>query len=1514
MKNISLILFILLLSGKAIATLTPITGTLSLCDGSTTSLSNVTPGGTWACSSLVAVVDASGVVAGVTAGTSVITYTVGTEFTTATVTVYPLPASILGPTHICTGATATLSNPAGGGIWGCSDISVATIGSSTGTVSGITPGTALVSYTAPSGCSRFAEIIVNPLPTISGSSTICVGQALSLSSSTFGVTWSSSSPAIVFFSPTTGFMTGINAGTTVISCVTPAGCAATTVVTVNPGIGPITGSPLICGSSTGSLAHSTPGGMWSSSNPAVAFVNPMTGIVTPISTGTTYITYTVPSGCYSSIIVTVSSAPACTGTPVAGAVTATASCLGSPTLLSLTGASTDCGINYQWQISDNGSIWTNIAGSNSPAYSTTVSAPKYYRNLLTCSFSGLSQASAPLYLNPGFNIASHSVIPAPDTACTSTHFYITACGISSSLSVITYFGDNTSSTTPLTLSGGVYNAHIYHAYSMPGVYAVKHVLYNGSTAIDSVSSSYEHIYCHTLPIKLYFDNNSNCAFDAGERDNTIAVTVRVDSNGIPVDTLSCTSGLYYKAAGAAGTIYAFSLISTPGLSVSCPAGGILYDTIVSYTNTYTTKYFGLHCGGASGHDLSIQTSVRQGIHSHQTTIIVTNMQCYPVAPVIMVTCPRFSLFPSPYWPSTESPAPIISGNTTTWALDPISAGEQRTIIVTSEVPGGMPAWVHLGDTAVTIIKVNPISGDIDSSNNTVIRIDTSKSGFDPNDIAVSPEGYVLPCAQLQYTVRFENDGNDTAHNIYVLDTLSPGLDPSSLEIVSASSAMYTSIIRNGAQNIVKFDFPHIMLPDSSHHGHCMGMFVYRIKAKNALSDGTQITGRAGIYFDDNPVVMTNNAITTIGVNPIDGPVSVCSGGTAVVTDATQGGTWSCSGPISVTSAGMITGSSVGAGIVSYAVANSCAVRYTTKNMDVTTIPTVSAITGGSTICVGSTIGLSDTTPGGIWSCGTGIASVSSSGTVSAIVAGIAIISYTTTNSCGSNTATGMVTIDPMPQAGTITSTASLCAGSVIALSSTSPGGGWLAGGSGIITLSSAGVVTGVAEGTATVSYIVSNGCGSDITSVIVTVNALPVAGTISGTTTLCAGASGTLSSSVAGGIWASSTSGIATVSSIGYISGISAGTSLISYTVTNSCGSAGTGVMLNVEEFPVSATISGMSEICFGAVTTLSSSVAGGVWSSASGTVASVDGSGNVMGLSVGTTTISYSRSNSCGTATTTAPITVITNEVPAVEITASPAGNICSGTAATFTPTASYGGTTPVYQWIKNGVYAASGTIYSYTPENGDMIYCKLASSYACRLADTVPSGTITMTVDSVYVPTVTVSANPGFTIGAGMYDTFTAAASGAGPSPTYQWYINSVAISGATNNIFVSNSLAEGDSVCCFIAGSGACGQVSSQCNVMHITSGVTENGNSTDITVFPNPTNGKLVIKGKVSVNNEPVNIEIVNVLGQVVYKDIAIPQSDRISKQIEFENHLSNGVYMLTVQAAYGRKVFSIILHR
>ncbi|MCG9899359.1 MAG: PKD domain-containing protein, partial [Hydrotalea sp.] len=110
----------------------------------------------------------------------------------------------------------------------------------------------------------------------------------------------------------------------------------------------------------------------------------------------------------------------------------------------------------------------------------------------------------------------------------------------------------------------------------------------------------------------------------------------------------------------------------------------------------------------------------------------------------------------------------------------------------------------------------------------------------------------------------------------------------------------------------------------------------------------------------------------------------------------------------------------------------------------------------------------------------------------------------------------------------------------------------------------------------------------------------------------------------------------------GVVTGVAAGTTTITYTVSNDCGTATRTQVVTVNAAPAQpAVITGTAQVCIGNTTQLSSATAGGTWSSSNASVATINASGVVTGVAAGTTTITYTVSNDCGTATRTQVVTV---------------------------------------------------------------------------------------------------------------------------------------------------------------------------------------------------------------------------------------------------------------------------------
>ncbi|MEK7257535.1 MAG: cohesin domain-containing protein, partial [Bacteroidota bacterium] len=152
--------------------------------------------------------------------------------------------------------------------------------------------------------------------------------------------------------------------------------------------------------------------------------------------------------------------------------------------------------------------------------------------------------------------------------------------------------------------------------------------------------------------------------------------------------------------------------------------------------------------------------------------------------------------------------------------------------------------------------------------------------FDPNDKRGYPNGYgvahfIEPGTDVEYMIRFQNTGTDTAFNIVVADTLSPFFDPASvLPGVSSHSYQFELL----GENILRFTFKDILLPDSNvNEAGSHGFVKFRISQRADVPIGTTIFGSAAIYFDFNEPVITNTTYHTVGEDYLMGQLLNLSG-------------------------------------------------------------------------------------------------------------------------------------------------------------------------------------------------------------------------------------------------------------------------------------------------------------------------------------------------------------------------------------------------------------------------------------------------------------------------------------------------------------------------------------------------------------------------------------------------------------------------------------------------------------
>ncbi len=401
------------------------------------------------------------------------------------------------------------------------------------------------------------------------------------------------------------------------------------------------------------------------------------------------------------------------------------------------------------------------------------------------------------------------------------------------------------------------SAYFIHTFQNPGTYNSQLTVTTSGGITASFSSTDIVIgsSCGNISGKAYADNNTNCIFDSG--DSLLANTpIYILQHPLTTFTLTDSVG-NYSFNTIAGMNYTISgQGSASRMTANCPAGG-------SYTNVSSPASgidFGFNCEPDFDLEVNVfSTLVKTGFQSF-ANINARNRLCHTPNGTIQI------IFPSDLTPLPDSlNTYTIAGNTVTYFfIDTISEWNFK-------IPLAIDPTVTIGTIECISAVISPLIGDLDTINNYNTYCATVRSSFDPNDKHVSPEGVgplgkIQPNTDLTYTVNFQNTGNASAVNIFILDTISTNLDITSLEVLGSSHQMTWTVLAN---NVVRFQFDDIYLPDSnSNEPLSHGLVQYRISQNANLPNLSTINNTANIYFDYNAPIITNMVSNTID-NTID---------------------------------------------------------------------------------------------------------------------------------------------------------------------------------------------------------------------------------------------------------------------------------------------------------------------------------------------------------------------------------------------------------------------------------------------------------------------------------------------------------------------------------------------------------------------------------------------------------------------------------------------------------------------
>jgi hypothetical protein len=238
------------------------------------------------------------------------------------------------------------------------------------------------------------------------------------------------------------------------------------------------------------------------------------------------------------------------------------------------------------------------------------------------------------------------------------------------------------------------------------------------------------------------------------------------------------------------------------------------------------------------------------------------------------------------------------------------------------------------------------------------------------------------------------------------------------------------------------------------------------------------------------------------IAPISGADTLCGVSATLYTDATPGGSWSCSGmagaSIDAVSGVLTVGTSMGVASITYTVGGG----FVTKSVAASPAPSLAGmhdmtLSGGGTYCAGSA-GLMVIVPHAdtgwlyiaIWGTDTisawGTGDSLSFGYITGIPGGEVLLLLRAVNKysgCSSSDAYYKVfTIDEIPNPAPILGdTAPICTENALQLSDSVSGGAWTSSNPAVATVTSTGLVFGLSAGTANITYSLSPDCPVTVT-------------------------------------------------------------------------------------------------------------------------------------------------------------------------------------------------------------------------------------------------------------------------------------------------------------------------------------------------------------------------------------------------------------------------------------------------
>ena len=234
-----------------------------------------------------------------------------------------------------------------------------------------------------------------------------------------------------------------------------------------------------------------------------------------------------------------------------------------------------------------------------------------------------------------------------------------------------------------------------------------------------------------------------------------------------------------------------------------------------------------------------------------------DMDCF--APVRIYLDGQYILLDSIQLQGGDSIIFMFAGNGQTWRLE----ADQHPLHPGNSHPNATIENCGTGTWTPNLVNVLPMD-DADPIIDIYCGLVTGS--YDPNDktgfpLGVGTDHDIEPNQKLEYLIRFQNTGTDTAFRIVIRDTLSTDFN---IFTVKSGVSSHDYSFRMYGPRVLEWTFNNIMLPDSNVNEPLSHGFVkFEVQQNPNLPDGTLLENSAAIYFDFNAPIITNTSMHTI---------------------------------------------------------------------------------------------------------------------------------------------------------------------------------------------------------------------------------------------------------------------------------------------------------------------------------------------------------------------------------------------------------------------------------------------------------------------------------------------------------------------------------------------------------------------------------------------------------------------------------------------------------------------------